>query len=175
MSLFVYLSLFFSAIHLSYQQTCSFSANTATDAPYFAVFTMISTADECCGVCNNNPNCQLYTFVACNDGTRGKCYLKSSVGNSYNKANRFSGLRGGGGIGPTPAPTPAPTVQPTTKASVCVDSADTNYPGNDIPNQGFGSVASQQDCCNLCGANPGCTAYSYSSADKYCWLKNPSI
>ena len=50
----------------------------------------------------------------------------------------------------------------------------TNYPGNDIPNQGFGNIATFQDCCNLCGANSGCTAFAYSTADRYCWLKSPS-
>ena len=49
-----------------------------------------------------------------------------------------------------------------------------NFPGNDIPGQGYGNVASYFDCCNICANNPSCTAFSYSSLDRYCWLKNPS-
>ena len=31
--------------------------------------------------------------------------------------------------------------------------------------------SSQQDCCNKCGANSACTAFSYLSAYSMCFLK----
>ena len=165
-STLIFAALLLSNINLSYQQTCTSLANTASDASYFAVFSKVASAGDCCTICNNNPNCQFYTFSSCNDATLGNCYLKSTVGRTYSKSFRTSGYR-------STETTVAPTVATTTRAAICVESADTNYPGNDIPNQGFGSVASSTDCCNLCGANPSCTAYSYSPADKYCWIKNP--
>ncbi len=67
------------------------------------------------------------------------------------------------------------TIASTTRQSVCNPTIDSNYPGNDIPGQGYGNVPTYLDCCNLCGANPACTAFSYSVNDKYCWLKNPDI
>jgi hypothetical protein len=63
----------------------------------------------------------------------------------------------------------------TTRVAICLPTLDVNYPGNDIPNQGFGDIANFQDCCNLCGANPSCTAFAYSTVDRYCWLKNPTL
>ncbi len=166
---FLVATLFLSNIDLSYQQSCTTLANTASDSRYFAVFTRVASAGDCCTICNNNPDCQFYTFSSCNDATRGSCYLKTAAGKTYSKSFKTSGYRSNS------TTTVAPTVATTTRAAVCIESADTNYPGNDLPNQGFGNVASSADCCNLCGANPACTAYSYSPADKYCWIKNPGI
>jgi hypothetical protein len=123
-STIILVTLFLSNIHSSYQQTCTTIANTGSDSPHFAVFTRIASAGDCCTICNNNPTCQFFTF------TCGSCYLKATVGNIRGSSQKTSGYRSN-----TAATTTTTPVVPT-RAAVCIESVDTNYPGNDIPNQG---------------------------------------
>jgi hypothetical protein len=58
-----------------------------------------------------------------------------------------------------------------TRASICITSSDTYYYGGDIL-RGLTNIANYVDCCNLCGSNSRCTAFSYDPNNKSCFLKN---
>ncbi|CAF0832535.1 unnamed protein product [Brachionus calyciflorus] len=61
------------------------------------------------------------------------------------------------------------TQSTTTKVSGCFIENDINYAGYDL--RGVGSVPLASDCCNLCGADPQCQAWSYYVEYQYCYLK----
>ena len=90
----IVISLILACIGLSQQQrqqpVCNFVPNLVSDAPYFAVYSRVSSATDCCTLCQNNPSCQLYTFSNGNgrydsgsssEESYSYCYLKSSIGN----------------------------------------------------------------------------------------------
>lgn len=154
----------------------------------------VNSIGECCLRCAASTSCQAYSVLL--SSGRYLCYLKYAIGsNLISNSLATSGVKQQSvptfvpPILPTTTPSPTTmstamtttiatttsTAGTTTRASVCIPSIDSNFPGNDLPGQGYGNVASYLDCCNICGSNPLCTAFSYSVVDRYCWLKNPPL
>lgn len=119
---------------------------TANDIGYDAA----ASVQACCTLCNNNVNCNAWTYVS----QTQVCYLKNAVGLRLPTTGRISGLK------------------QATSVSVCIVESGSNvYIGNDL-GQPTQNIASQSDCCNLCGQTTGCTAWTYLSDYDYCYLKS---
>lgn len=67
-----------------------------------------------------------------------------------------------------PTTSRAATAPTEPKTSVCFIENGQNYPGNDI---GGVFVSDPTECCNACGRNSSCVAFSYFSSFNYCYFK----
>lgn len=166
---------------------------------------IVSTTGECCLLCQLNAQCRSWTFARKLNTNSGTCILKSNVGQIFSCPGSFTGIINQPfsqttNLFPTitfatlttttttttatTTTTPTTVTQPTTGATVtrlavCNDQLDTNFPGNDLTNNGnivaFPNVPTYTDCCNICAANPSCTAYSFLNSTLFCWLKNGPV
>ncbi|KAF0704601.1 Aste57867_7312 [Aphanomyces stellatus] len=95
------------------------------------------TADQCCDVCSNTPDCKLFVWY------NGMCYLKNAKGVASYKVGAQAGF-----LGTIPPP---PTCGPTDDA--------TDYPGQDLTNLAANSLG---DCCAACQSNVQCNAFAFA-------------
>ena len=128
------------------------SAQMATDYPGNDITSGNSNSSQDCGnQCISNSQCN--AFVTNAAGTY--CWLKGNLSSPTPNSDRNTYQLSRTGAYATGSKVGNPQV-------------GTDYPGNDIINEG---VNSAQDCATACQNQPGCNAFVTNLAGNYCWLK----
>lgn len=108
-----------------------------------------STPEDCCPVCNDDPECAAFSW---SDHEGGTCWLKSGKGNVVLKTGVVS------------------SVVKTIVDPVCNLSEGVDYSGYDIA---YVHAEEPGMCCEICANYPGCNVFSWSSyMSGTCWLKS---
>jgi len=128
------------------------SSQIGTDYPGNDITSGNSTSSQDCGnQCIANPQCN--AFVTNATGTN--CWLKGNLSSPTPNSDRNTYQLSRIGAYATGSKVGNPQV-------------GTDYPSNDIINQG---VNSAQDCATACQNQSGCNAFVTNLAGNYCWLK----
>jgi len=108
------------------------------------------------------------------NGSASHLYTSITIGPGDKTATHAQALSAGSPA-PTPAPTPAPIPPPSpppmptpSGSCACKWQADTGVHGNDI---GRASLASEDECCDLCSGTDGCVAVVFVHDSGICHVK----
>ncbi len=126
-------------------------ANTDHPGNDIEVTSATSVAD-CQNKCVANPQCNGIVV----DDARTSCWIKGTLTSPVSTPNRSTFLYTRG---------PGPYASGTNIGSPQVG---TDYPGNDIVNEG---VNNAQECATACQNLPGCKGFVTNASGNYCWLK----
>ena len=154
--------------------------------PPFSQPVVTPDAAGCCAACaspeNNQKGCNFWVFV------KGKCYLKKSVKMEWPPASH-PGLTVGSvhpwnSSSPSPSPPSPPSPPPPSPPSPpsppppphtggkCTFLPDTGFDkGRQVPGHRNDPATTEQACCDLCAAIPGCAGASFAASVGQCYYK----